>query len=71
MVGSRERVKFKIYGSKRTKDVMSLSDPNVHKTATIHKEEGASRTLNDAINREDIRIRAKSSQRFIESVCLT
>ncbi len=53
MVGSLYRVNFMRYGAKLTKDVMSLSDPNVHKTATIHKEEGASRTLNDAINRED------------------
>ncbi len=43
------------YGAKLTKDVMSLSDPNVHNTVTIHKEEGASRTLTDAIDREKIR----------------
>ncbi len=31
---------------------MSLSDPNIHNTVTIHKEEEASRIMTDAIDRE-------------------
>ncbi len=38
-----------------TKDVMSLSDPTIHTTVTIYKEEGALRILTGAIDREKTR----------------
>lgn len=37
------------------KDVMSLSDPDKQTTVTTHKEEGASRIVTDATDREKIR----------------
>ena len=37
------------------KDVMALSDPDIQKTVTVHKEEGSSRIQTDSLNRENIR----------------